>query len=67
MKTILLVDCKKQGNTFVTSGGRVILAIGKGEQCKEYAQRDAYEKVSQIQSDHLFYRHDIANKALQLK
>ncbi|MDT3920385.1 hypothetical protein RPL78_00350, partial [Staphylococcus aureus] len=21
----------------------------------------------QIQSDHLFYRHDIANKALQLK
>ncbi|MEI5742244.1 phosphoribosylglycinamide synthetase C domain-containing protein, partial [Staphylococcus aureus] len=53
-------------NTFVTSGGRVILAIGKGDNVQD-AQRDAYEKVSQIQSDHLFYRHDIANKALQLK
>ncbi|HCY5984094.1 TPA: phosphoribosylamine--glycine ligase [Staphylococcus aureus] len=57
---------KKQGDTFVTSGGRVILAIGKGDNVQD-AQRDAYEKVSQIQSDHLFYRHDIANKALQLK
>ena len=41
-------------------------AIGKGDNVHD-AQRDAYEKVSQIQSDHLFYRHDIANKALQLK
>ncbi|MQH43594.1 phosphoribosylamine--glycine ligase, partial [Escherichia coli] len=50
---------KKQGDTFVTSGRRVILAIGKGDNVQD-AQRDAYEKVSQIQSDHLFYRHDIA-------
>ena len=53
---------KKQGDTFVTSGGRVILAIGKGHNVHD-AQRDAYEKVYQIQSDHLFYRHDIANKS----
>lgn len=38
----------------------------KGDNVQD-AQRDAYKKVSQIQSDHLFYRHDIANKALQLK
>ncbi|UMT76578.1 phosphoribosylamine--glycine ligase [Staphylococcus roterodami] len=54
---------RKQGDTFVTSGGRVILAIGKGDNVAE-AQRDAYDKVSHIKSDHLFYRHDIANKAL---
>ena len=34
---------KKQGDTFVTSGGRVILAIGKGHNVHD-AQRDAYEK-----------------------
>ncbi|CDR65603.1 phosphoribosylamine--glycine ligase [Staphylococcus schweitzeri] len=54
---------QKQGDTFVTSGGRVILAVGKGNNVAE-AQRDAYDKASQIRSDHLFYRHDIANKAL---
>lgn len=54
---------QKQGDTFVTSGGRVILAVGKGNNVAE-AQRDAYDKVSHIKSDHLFYRHDIANKAL---
>lgn len=54
---------RKQGDTFVTSGGRVILAVGKGDNVAK-AQRDAYDKVSQIKSDHLFYRHDIANKAL---
>lgn len=54
---------RKQGDTFVTSGGRVILAVGKGNNVSE-AQRDAYDKVSHIKSDHLFYRHDIANKAL---
>ncbi|MBE5675111.1 phosphoribosylamine--glycine ligase [Staphylococcus sp. SS87] len=54
---------RKQGDTFVTSGGRVILAVGKGDNVAE-AQRDAYDKVSHIKSDHLFYRHDIANKAL---
>ncbi|CDR28180.1 phosphoribosylamine--glycine ligase [Staphylococcus schweitzeri] len=54
---------QKQGDTFVTSGGRVILAVGKGNNVAE-AQRDAYDKVSHIRSNHLFYRHDIANKAL---
>ncbi|MBE5663292.1 phosphoribosylamine--glycine ligase [Staphylococcus sp. SS60] len=54
---------RKQGDTFLTSGGRVILAVGKGDNVAE-AQRDAYDKVSHIKSDHLFYRHDIANKAL---
>ncbi|MBE5662214.1 phosphoribosylamine--glycine ligase [Staphylococcus sp. SS35] len=54
---------RKQGDTFLTSGGRVILAVGKGDNIAE-AQRDAYDKVSHIKSDHLFYRHDIANKAL---
>ncbi len=51
MKTILLVVLSSKGHTFVTSGGRVILAIGKGDNVQD-AQRDAYKKVSQIQSDH---------------
>ena len=47
----------------MTSGGRVILAIGEGATI-ESAQAQAYQRVAQIESDALFYRNDIANKAL---
>lgn len=56
---------KRDANqSFVTSGGRVILAIGEGESI-EAAQKKAYERVAKIESDGLFYRKDIANKALK--
>ncbi|UEX89483.1 phosphoribosylamine--glycine ligase [Staphylococcus ratti] len=56
---------KRDANqSFVTSGGRVILAIGEGDSI-EAAQKKAYERVTKIESDGLFYRKDIANKALK--
>ncbi|MGW9856477.1 phosphoribosylamine---glycine ligase [Staphylococcus hominis] len=55
---------KKENDIFLTSGGRVILAIGKGKTIQQ-AQKDAYENVEKIKSDQLFYRKDIGNKALK--
>ncbi|MBA8778102.1 phosphoribosylamine--glycine ligase [Staphylococcus schleiferi subsp. coagulans] len=54
---------KYENDQYVTSGGRVILAIGEGTTI-ESAQAQAYQRVAQIESDALFYRNDIANKAL---
>ena len=54
---------KYENEQYVTSGGRVILAIGEGATI-ESAQAQAYQRVAQIESDALFYRNDIANKAL---
>lgn len=55
---------KKENDVFLTSGGRVILAIGKGKTIQQ-AQKNAYENVGKIKSDQLFYRKDIGNKALK--
>ena len=55
---------KKENDTFLTSGGRVVLAIGKGKTSQQ-AQKDANGNVEKIKSDQLFYRKDIGNKALK--
>ena len=55
---------KKENDVFLTFGGRVILAIGKGKTIQQ-AQKNAYENVGKIKSDQLFYRKDIGNKALK--
>ena len=55
---------KKENDTFLTSGGRVVLAIGKGKTIQQ-AQKDAHGNVEKIKSDQLFYRKDIGNKALK--
>lgn len=55
---------KKENGTFLTSGGRVVLAIGKGKTIQQ-AQKDAYGNVEKVKSDQLFYRKDIGNKALK--
>ena len=55
---------RKESEDFVTSGGRVILALGKGHTI-EAAQKAAYANVDKVKSDNLFYRHDIGNKALK--
>ncbi|MFP4925296.1 phosphoribosylglycinamide synthetase C domain-containing protein, partial [Staphylococcus pseudintermedius] len=52
------------GEHYVTSGGRVILAIGEGATI-EAAQQAAYARVEKIESDGLFYRQDIAHKAIK--
>ncbi|PHK50563.1 phosphoribosylamine--glycine ligase [Staphylococcus edaphicus] len=49
---------------YVTSGGRVILALGEGSDIRE-AKVNAYEAVKQMNSDALFYRNDISDKAIQ--
>ncbi|PTF13433.1 phosphoribosylamine--glycine ligase [Staphylococcus devriesei] len=55
---------RKENDDFVTSGGRVLLAIGKGRTI-EAAQKAAYQNVERVKSDNLFYRKDIGNKALK--
>ncbi|WP_392449925.1 phosphoribosylamine--glycine ligase [Staphylococcus massiliensis] len=55
---------KKDGDDYVTSGGRVILALGEGSDIKE-AKAKAYDNVEKIKSDGLFYRKDISDKALR--
>ncbi|UOE76631.1 phosphoribosylamine--glycine ligase [Parageobacillus thermoglucosidasius] len=46
-----------------TNGGRVLLVAAKGETLKQ-AQQTAYEQISHITCDQLFYRRDIGNKAI---
>lgn len=55
---------KRVDDTWVTSGGRVMLALGEGDNLQQ-AQQAAYENVKKIKSDGLFYRTDIANKGLK--
>lgn len=57
---------KHDGNQYVNSGGRVILALGQGNDI-ETAQQEAYKRVEAIESNNLFYRQDIANKAIKAK
>lgn len=51
-------------NQYVINGGRVILAVGQGENIAS-AKQQAYNLVSSIKSDNLFYRNDISNKAIK--
>ena len=49
---------------FYTNGGRVLFVIGKGKTMKE-AQADAYQNVSKIFCENLFYRHDIGYQVIR--
>ena len=49
---------------FYTNGGRVLFVIGKGKTMKE-AQADAYQNVSKISCENLFYRHDIGYQVIR--
>ena len=55
---------KNDNGQFENNGGRVMIAIGTGDNI-ESAQKNAYEQVSKIKSDILFYRNDIGYKALK--
>lgn len=55
---------KRDGDTWVTNGGRVMLAFGEGDDLLS-AQQAAYENVRKIKSDGLFYRTDIGNKGIK--
>lgn len=49
---------KEENGKYYTDGGRVLLVVGKGKTLKD-AQANAYENVSKISCDNLFYRKDI--------
>jgi len=50
-------------NSFITSGGRILNAIGFGETL-ELAIKDAYRVVNKIEFKNMYYRKDIAKKGL---
>lgn len=54
----------KEADGWKTDGGRVMLAIGQGKTIEE-ALAASYNNVEKIQSDGLFYRKDIAHRAVK--
>ncbi len=54
---------EKKDGTFLTSGGRVLAVSALGETLEE-AVKQAYETVSQIHFEGMYYRKDIAYRAL---
>lgn len=59
-----IVSALKQADgEWVTSGGRVMIALGEGHDLAE-AQSNSYKLVESIKSNGLFYRTDIGNKGI---
>ncbi|WP_414044554.1 phosphoribosylamine--glycine ligase [Macrococcus equi] len=54
---------KRENGQWITSGGRVMIALGEGNDLAE-AQKNSYQLVENIKSNGLFYRKDIGNKGL---
>jgi phosphoribosylamine--glycine ligase len=54
---------KQQGDDVVTAGGRVLCAVGLGENVTE-AQKAAYELTKKISWDNVYYRDDIGYRAV---
>ncbi len=54
---------EKREGKLVTNGGRVLLVAAQSDSL-EKAQKAAYEELQKVKSDNLFYRSDIANKAI---
>lgn len=55
---------KLENGTYVTNGGRVLLVASKADTL-ELAQKQVYKELKQLSSEGLFYRDDIADKALK--
>lgn len=56
---------KLENNEYVTNGGRVLIVAHSGSSINEACDK-VYEQIHNIQSTGLFYRHDIAHKALKV-
>jgi len=65
-KLIFHAGTKTEKGNIVTDGGRVLAVTGKGNTL-EQARQQAYEKVSEIQWDGLYYRKDIGIDLLNYK
>jgi phosphoribosylamine---glycine ligase len=57
---------KLENNEFVTNGGRVLIVAHRGNSIEE-ACDNVYKQITNIHSNGLFYRHDIAHKAIKVK
>lgn len=55
---------QNEDGEFVTDGGRVLLVAAKSSDLKN-AQTKVYKELEKLQSDGVFYRHDIGFKAIQ--
>ena len=60
---VLHMGTKRQDDTLLTNGGRVLMCIAHGEDVKQ-AQYKVYEEIEKIHCTNLFYRKDIAHWAL---
>jgi phosphoribosylamine---glycine ligase len=56
---------KLENNQYVTNGGRVLIVAHKGSSINE-AFENVYRQINVVQSTGLFYRHDIAHKAIKV-
>ncbi|PFH83264.1 phosphoribosylamine--glycine ligase [Bacillus sp. AFS088145] len=56
---------KLENNEYVTNGGRVLIIAHKGSSINE-ACENVYKQIDTVQSTGLFYRHDIAHKAIKV-
>ncbi|OPB94734.1 phosphoribosylamine--glycine ligase [Elizabethkingia ursingii] len=54
----LLAGARKGGNSYYTTGGRVVNVVGFGETYDD-ARKQAYDNIKKISFDYGFYRHDI--------
>lgn len=55
---------EEKENKWYSTGGRVLLAYGRGKNVKE-AKNNAYKEIEKIESPKLYYRKDIGNKSLE--
>ena len=55
---------KKEDSKIITAGGRVLTVVGLGSTLKE-AKNKAYEGVSKIHFEGMYYRRDIGDKAFK--
>jgi phosphoribosylamine--glycine ligase len=55
---------KREGDKILTAGGRVLTVVGMGNTLKE-AKEKAYEGVSKIHFEGMYYRRDIGDKAFK--
>ena len=55
---------KREGDKILTAGGRVLTVVGLGDTLKE-AKEKAYEGVSKIHFEGMYYRRDIGDKAFK--
>lgn len=56
---------KLENNEYITNGGRVLIVAHSGASINEACDK-VYEQINHIQSTGLFYRHDIAHKAIKV-